>query len=114
MDLITLLAVIFIVVGLALVLAGYFLPAVSPDAARAGWGLLALGVILLIVVFLVDELGDTNVHDKGASAADDEARSSWGHRRHGAAFGPLGFLWSYLQNRSVSKGRAASRVPPRP
>jgi hypothetical protein len=106
MDLITLLAVIFIVVGLALVLAGYFLPAVSPDAARAGWGLLALGVIILIVVFLVDELGDTNVHDDNSAL---EERSSWG-----AAFGPLGFLWSYLQNRSVSKGRAASRVPPRP
>jgi hypothetical protein len=103
MDLITLLAVIFIVVGLALVLAGYFLPTFSPGAAQAGWGLLGLGVILLLIVFLVDALGDTNVHD--------HARSSWS--KH-ASFGPLGLLWLFLQDRSVSKGRAASRVPPRP
>jgi hypothetical protein len=105
MDLITLLAVIFIVVGLALVLAGYFLPTFSPGAAQAGWGLLGLGVIVLLIVFLVDALGDTNVHD--------HARSSWSRPRE-AVFGPLGLLWLFLQDRSVSKGRAASRVPPRP
>jgi hypothetical protein len=105
MDLLTLLAVIFIVVGLALVLAGYFLPTFSPGAAQAGWGLLGLGVIVLLIVFLVGALGDTNVHN------GDEGRSSWSQR---ASFGPLGLLWLFLQDRSVSKGRAASRVPPRP
>lgn len=105
MDLITLLAVIFIVVGLALVLAGYFLPTAGPGAVRAGWGLLGLGVIILLIVFLVDELGDTNVHD--------HARSSWSTPLQ-SSFGPFGLLWLFLQGRGVSKGRAASRVPPRP
>lgn len=103
MDLITLLAVLLIVVGLALVLAGYFLPNVSPDAARAGWGLLALGVIIVLVVFLVDELGDASIKDDNSAL---ENRSSWG-----ATFGPLGFIWSYLHERRVL--RRPVRMHPR-
>ncbi len=48
-----LLAIVFLVIGVVLLLAGYLVPTVPPGAVSAGWGLLGLGVLLLLIVLLV-------------------------------------------------------------
>lgn len=49
MDIILLLAIVFLLVGVVLLLAGHLVPTVPPSAISAGWGLLGLGVILLVI-----------------------------------------------------------------
>jgi hypothetical protein len=55
MDLLWIIAIIALVIGAVLLLAGYLIREVPPDAVRAGWGLLILGIVLVLIVVLVDE-----------------------------------------------------------
>jgi hypothetical protein len=61
-DIITLLAIIFLIVGVILLLAGYLVPTVPPGAVNAGWGLLLIGVVLIVVVILVGALDGASLH----------------------------------------------------
>jgi hypothetical protein len=63
MEILWIVAIIALVIGAVLLLAGYLMPGVSPEAVRAGWGLLILGIVLILVVVLVDELGEAG-HDR--------------------------------------------------
>jgi hypothetical protein len=62
MDILWTIAVIALVLGVLLLLAGYLVPTVPPDAVRAGWGLIGLGVVLIVLVVLVDALDDGAAH----------------------------------------------------
>jgi hypothetical protein len=88
MDLITLIAVLLIVFGLVLLVAG-LMSWVNPEATRVGGGLLLLGVLVLVIALVI------------AEADVDSDR--------GAVFGPLGFLWHKWHRWST---RSRVIVPP--
>jgi hypothetical protein len=69
MDIILLIAIIFLVVGVVLLLAGHLVPTVPPGAVSAGWGLIGLGVVLLVVWLIVGAVDTADVgHDRGMVA----------------------------------------------